>query len=91
MPDLYWTKLTYKDGLYPKFEEKPSKGQNKILTMFYMILLAYCTVLKNQELAEISWNLVKMAIFKEILGVVSLEIVENVILICVRISIIFQY
>ena len=26
--------IPYKDGLYPKFEEKPSKDQNKILTMF---------------------------------------------------------
>ena len=24
----------YKDGLHPKFEEKPSKGQNKTIWMF---------------------------------------------------------
>ena len=26
--------ISYKDGLHTKFEEKPSKGQNKTISMF---------------------------------------------------------
>ena len=50
-----------KDGLHPKFEEKPSKGQNKFL-------------------AAISWNLVKIVIFKEILAIDNLEMIKTFVL-----------
>ena len=41
-----------------------------------MILLAHLTVLQNQEFAAISWNLIKIAIFKDIMAIVNLEMIK---------------
>ena len=65
MPDLDWTqhiKMDYtqnlrKNQLMAKI--RPSQS-------FLMKLLAHFTVIWNQEFAEISWNLVKSAILREI-------------------------
>ena len=43
-----------------------------------MILLGHFTVLQNQEFAAISWNLIKIAIFKEIMAIVNLEMIKNI-------------
>ena len=45
---------------------------------FYMILIAHFTVLQNHEFTEISWNLIKNAIFHEIMAIVNLQMIKNI-------------
>ena len=68
----------YKDGSHPKFEEKPSKGQNKTISMF--LHDTACPL--NQQFPEISWNLIKIAIFKEIMAIVNLEMIKRYMNLC---------
>ena len=64
-------------AVHPKFEEKPSKGQNKTISMFLHIQLAHFTELQNQEFAAISCNLNKIEIFKDIMAIGNLEMIKN--------------
>ena len=57
----------HKDRLYPKFEGKPSKGQNETLSPSQCFLhVTACPFHSATEsgIAAISWNLVKIAFFK---------------------------
>ena len=65
IPDLDWTS-------HIKMDSTQSLRKNQLMAKispsqsFLMKLLAHFTVLWNQELAVISWNLVKIAILREI-------------------------
>ena len=77
MPDLDWTqhiKMDYTLNL----RKNPVKAKIRPFQCFYMIVLAHFTVLQNQEFAAISWNLIKMAIFKEIMAIINLEMIKNI-------------
>ena len=56
--------------------KNPAKAKIRPSECFYMILLAHLTVRQNQEFAAISWNLIKIAIFKEIMAIVNLEMIK---------------
>ena len=75
MPDLDWTqhiKMDYTLNL----RKNPAKAKIRPSEWYYMILLAHLTVRQNQEFAAISWNLIKIAIFKEIMAIVNLEMIK---------------
>ena len=77
MSDLDWTqhvKMHYTLNL----RKNPVKAKIRPSQCFYMILLALFTVLQNQEFAAISWNLIKIAIFEKIMGIVNLEMIKNI-------------
>ena len=77
MPDLDWTQHIKMDYT-PNLRKKPVKAKLRPSQCFYMILLAHFTVLQNQEFAAISWNLIKIAIFEKIMGIVNLEMIKNI-------------
>ena len=77
MSDLDWTqhvKMHYTLNL----RKNPVKAKIRPSQCFYMILLALFTALQNQEFAAISWNLIKIAIFEKIMGIVNLEMIKNI-------------
>ena len=79
MPDLDWTqhiKMDYTLNL----RKNPAKAKIRPSECFYMILLPHFTAytLQNQEFAAISWNLIKIAIFKEIMAIVNLEMIKDI-------------
>ena len=77
MPDLDWTHHTKMDYTL-NLRKNPVKAKIRPFQCFYMIVLAHFTVLQNQEFAAISWNLIKIAIFKEIMAIVNLEMIRNI-------------
>ena len=77
MPDLDWTHHTKMDYTL-NLRKNPVKAKIRPFQCFYMIVLAHFTVLQNQEFAAISWNLIKIAIFKEIMAIVNLEMIKNI-------------
>ena len=74
MSDLDWTQYI---KIYIS-QKNPEKVKIRPSQCFYMILLAHFTVLQNQEFTAISWNLIKMAIFQEIMAIVNLEMIKNI-------------